>query len=161
MTGVILFAHGSLLCGAGQSLIAHAQRLREMGIAPIVEVGYLNYSEPRFLAAVARCAEQGATHIVVTPYFLIPGKFVSIDLPKAVAEAQSKFPALDYTVVPALGFDERLADALITSANGARPSEAWGEALEESVAFCRALPECPLYATVACPHKPERTEAIA
>ncbi len=161
MTGVILFAHGSLLCGAGQSLLVHAQRLRESGGAPIVEIGYLNYSEPRFIEAVARCAERGATRIIVTPYFLIPGKFVSVDLPRAVAEAERQFPALSFSVASAIGFDERLADALISAAEGAKSEEAWGDALGEAVAFCRALPECPLYETTACPRGAKQREEVA
>ena len=151
MQGVILFAHGSLLCGAGQSLLKHAQRLRAMEVAPIVEVGYLNYSEPPFVQAVERCREQGATHITVTPYFLAPGKFVTVDLPKAVEEAQRLFPALSFTIAPAIGFDERLADALITAAEEARTAEFWGAAEAEATAFCRASAECPLFATPACP----------
>lgn len=149
MTGLILFAHGSLLCGAGQSLLAHAQRLREAGLAAIVEVGYLNYSEPRFIEAVEKCAVQGATRIVVTPYFLTPGKFVSVDLPRAVETAQREFPALQFTIASAIGFDERLADALVAAAAEAKPAEAWGEALSEATAHCRALSECPLYSACA------------
>ncbi|HLK56589.1 MAG TPA: CbiX/SirB N-terminal domain-containing protein, partial [Chthonomonadaceae bacterium] len=87
MDAVILFSHGSVLCGSGVALDAHADRLRARGIAPIVTVGYLNYSEPPFLQAVAQCVAQGATRIIVAPYFLVPGYFVKVDLPKSVAAA--------------------------------------------------------------------------
>lgn len=154
MRAVILFAHGSLLCGAGQALLVHAARLRELGIAPLVEIGYLNYSEPPFLEAVAKCTEQGATQIIVTPYFLVPGKFVKVDLPKAVAEAESKFPNIAFILAEAIGFEERLADALLRSAQEARPPEAWGRDVEAATEFCRPSPECPLYLTPFCPKCP-------
>lgn len=154
MRAVILFAHGSLLCGAGQALREHAERLRVSDIAPIVEVGYLNYSKPPFLEAVQSCVEQGATQIIVTPYFLVPGKFVRVDLPKAVQEAQTQFPSLVFVIAEAIGFEERLADALILSAGEARPPETWGRDLEAATAFCRPSPECPLYQTPLCPKCP-------
>ena len=116
MDAVILFSHGSLLCGAGEALKVQAERLRARNIAPIVEVGYLNYSEPPFADAVASVVAQGATRILVTPYFLIPGKFVKVDLPRAVFEAQSAHPDVTFLVAEAIGFDPRLADALLDSA---------------------------------------------
>ena len=153
MDSVILFSHGSLLCGAGEALENHAARLRERGIAPLVAVAYLNYNEPTFLQSVQSCAEAGATRIRVAPYFLIPGKFVKVDLPKQVAEAQSAFPAISFEIADALGFDERLADALIESANGAAP-DGWRVNLERAQQSCRPDPQCPLYNTPFCPKHP-------
>src|SRR5207253_2121682 len=40
MDALILFSHGSVLCGAGQALDEHAARLRERGDFGIVEIGY-------------------------------------------------------------------------------------------------------------------------
>jgi sirohydrochlorin ferrochelatase len=154
MNAVILFSHGSLLCGAGEALQAHAERLRSQGIAPIVRVGYLNYSEPLFVEAVAECVAQGVKRILVAPYFLISGYFVKVDLPKALAEAQERFPDVEFTVAEAIGYDERLADALIASAQAARTAEHWREDLQRAAGFCRANVECPLYNTPDCPARP-------
>jgi len=153
MKSVILFSHGSLLCGAGEALENHAARLRERGTAPLVKVGYLNYNEPTFLQTVQACAEAGATQIRVSPYFLIPGKFVKVDLPKQVAEAQAAFPNITFEIADALGFDERLADALIESANGAA-ADGWRINLERAQLACRPDPQCPLYNTAFCPKHP-------
>src|SRR5436190_543250 len=125
MDAVILFSHGSVLCGAGEALNAHAARLRGDGIAPMVAVGYLNYSEPLFAETVAQCAAAGATRILVAPYFLIPGYFVKVDLPKAIEAVQADYPALEFVLAPPLGFDEVLADALIESAQEAREPAFW------------------------------------
>jgi sirohydrochlorin ferrochelatase len=154
MHGIILFAHGSLLCGAGQTLLKHAERLRNQGLAPVVEVGYLNYSEPPFLEVVERCVAQGVTEIIVTPYFLVPGKFVRVDIPQAVAEAQERFPQMLFRVAEAIGFEERLAEALIQSAKQGRPPEEWGRDVEQATAFCRPAEVCPLYQTPFCPKAP-------
>src|SRR5207237_10459289 len=71
--GLILFSHGSVLCGAAETLREHAQRLADSGRWRRVEVGFLNYSEPRFAEAVRACARAAVRRIVVAPYFLIPG----------------------------------------------------------------------------------------
>lgn len=154
MNAVILFSHGSLLCGAGEALQKHAARLRARKIAPIVEVGYLNYSEPLFMETVTKCVAMGADRIVVTPYFLVPGYFVKVDLPKAVKAAQEAFPELPFVIAEALGFDERLADSLIDSALSAQDSRFWRMELANAAKFCRPSPTCPLYESTSCPKKP-------
>ena len=121
MDAIILFSHGSLLCGAGETLRAHARRLRESAVAPRVEVGFLNFSEPDFLTTVAGLVSEGATQIRIAPYFLIPGKFVKVDLPRRMDEAKTQFSQVEFTVAEPLGFDPRLADALLHSAAHAKP----------------------------------------
>lgn len=151
MNAVILFSHGSLLCGAEQALQAHAERLRRQGLASMVRIGFLNYTEPLFLQTVAECVAQGVTRILVVPYFLVPGYFVRVDLPRLLDEARTRFPKVTFTVTEAIGYDERLADALIASAQVARPLEQRQDAWEQVAAFCRRNPECPLFATPQCP----------
>ncbi len=161
MDAVILFSHGSLLCGAGEALAAHAARLRAQGLAPVVEIGYLNYSEPPFVEAVAKCVAAGADRILVTPYFLVPGKFVKVDLPRVVEEAQAAYPEIKFEVAEAIGYDVELAEAISASARAAVPPEAWQDDLKRAALACRANPECPLYGTPSCPATPEAARPVA
>ena len=154
MDAIILFSHGSLLCGAGEALNRHAERIRATGKAPIVEVGYLNYSDPPFLDTVKKCFDLGVTHLVIVPYFLVPGYFVRVDLPKAIEQAKIAFPTLQFSVAEAIGFDERLADALIQSGEGAREQTDWRNELSNASNFCRPSNSCPLYGTPNCPKVP-------
>src|SRR5437763_16236689 len=101
MTALILFSHGSVLCGAGQALEDHAARLRDRGGFDIVEIGYMNYSRPTFEASVERCAAVGATRSVVVPYFLVPRKFATNDLSAHVQRAMDLHSALAFAVAPA------------------------------------------------------------
>lgn len=151
---IILFSHGSLLCGSGEALKGHARRLQAQGLAPIVEVGYLNYSEPPFAEAVEKCVAAGATRLLITPYFLIPGKFVKVDLPQAVAQEQAAHPNIEFVVAQAIGYDDALADALIESAKTAAPPDTWRDDLKRAPQFCRPAPLCPLYDTLDCPKHP-------
>lgn len=155
MDALILFSHGSLLCGAGEALDSHAGRLRQRGRWLMVEVGYMNYSEPTFAEAVAKCEAQGATRVVVLPFFLVPGFFVTKSLPELLARAQADHPRLEFVIAEALGFDERLADALIEAAQSPLGPDQWRDDLTAAARGCRARPDCPLYGTPDCPRAPE------
>lgn len=159
MEALILFSHGSVLCGAGETLRQHARRLRERGGYALVEVGFLNYSEPTFAEAAARCREAGAARIIVVPYFLVPGKFVKVDLPTQIAAVRERWPEMEFRIAPPIGFDARLADALLEQAAGARGSERWRDDLCRASDFCEADPQCPLYGTPRCPRVPSNVEA--
>lgn len=151
MDALILFSHGSLLCGAGDALKSHAEGLREHGEFSPVEIGYLNYSEPPFADAVDKCVAAGAKRIVVTPYFLVSGYFITKSLPEKIAEAQAKHPEITFTVAEAFNYDETLADAVWEAALTAHEPDEWREPLRRAAAACRPSPECPLYGTPACP----------
>src|SRR5688500_8123229 len=154
MDALILFSHGSLLCGSGEALNAHAERLRARGDYPLVEVGYLNYSAPRFLETVEKVVAAGATRVIVVPYFLVAGKFVAADLPRCLDEARARFPEVEFRVADALRHAPGLADALLDAARGARTAEHWRDPLTRAASACEARLECPLYGTPACPRVP-------
>jgi sirohydrochlorin cobaltochelatase len=148
---IILFSHGSVLCGAGQNLAELAARMQARGDAAFVQVGYLNYSPPRFDEAFRRCVEQGATRITIVPYFLVAGKFVKEDLPDCIAAARAEFPQVEVRVADALRFHPLLADALLSCADRAQAPSAWRDTKAQTAAACRANPRCPLYGTDDCP----------
>ena len=90
-------------------MIRLAARLRERGVAPIAEAGFLNFSRPTIAEAVAKCVAAGATSVTVQPYFLIDGVYVQQDLPSDVATVAAQFPQLTIRVAPCFGFHEKLA----------------------------------------------------
>lgn len=153
-SALILFSHGSLLCGSGVALEEHAARLRENGDYMLVEIGYLNYSVPPFADAVAKCHGAGAERVIVLPFFLVPGYFVTKSLPEQIAGARTQYPGIEFVIADAIGFDERLADALIDSALEPLSPGAWRDDLAAASRSCRANPECPLYGTPDCPRAP-------
>ena len=160
MQGFLLFSHGSLLCGAGQALGEHATRMRaRLGGAP-VEIGYLNYSDPSCELGVERLVEAGATQIIIVPYFLVSGYFVTHSLPATLSPIRERFPEVEFTVADALGADEHLADALIESAQGASAdAEEWRDVYYDAAAFCRSRTDCPIYGTDRCPATAVRAES--
>ena len=109
MNGVVLIGHGSLHSDSGASMIRLAARLRERGVAPVAEAGFLNFSRPTIAEAVAKCVRAGATSVTVQPYFLIDGVYVQQDLPGDISKVAAQFPALTIRVAACFGFHEKLA----------------------------------------------------
>ncbi len=107
---VILIGHGSLRSASGASMIRIAARLRERGVAPVVEAAFLNYSRPTLAEVAQRVAAMGISSITVQPYFLIAGVYVQNDLRALIAEVNGQFPALRFQLAPVLGDHPALID---------------------------------------------------
>lgn len=102
-TAAILVGHGSLHSDSGRSMVQIATLLREQQVAPIVEAGFLNYNEPTLADAVAKAIAQGATQVIVQPYFLIEGHYVRNDLRQAVNTLAVTHAPVRFTVGEVLG----------------------------------------------------------
>jgi sirohydrochlorin cobaltochelatase len=116
---VVLVGHGSLRPGAGAAMMGLAEHARAAGLAPIVKAGFLNYSQPTFAEALAQCLAEGATEVVVQPYFLIPGKFVREDLARLVEDAQAAHPGRTIRLAEPFGDHPALARLLLKRAGAA------------------------------------------
>jgi len=151
-TALILFSHGSLLCGAGRTLEIHAGRIRATGVFASVEIGYLNYSQPSFEAAVERAVASGARQIVAAPYFLVEGRFVTADLPAKIAAVRDKHPNISIVLARAIADYVAIAGAITDLIPAAVPLDeaiaAWCTVPAEE---CRHDVQCPVYHTSACP----------
>ena len=99
----IVVGHGSLRSASGSAMIRIAARLREQGVAPIVEAGFLNYNRPTFAEAVEKCLAQGANELIVQPYFLIAGVYVVTDLPKLVKATMPSERGVHFHMAEPLG----------------------------------------------------------
>jgi sirohydrochlorin cobaltochelatase len=106
---VILIGHGSLRSASGASMIRIAARLRERGVAPVVEAAFLNYSRPTLAETVEKLAATGVTKIIIQPYFLIAGVYVQNDLRALIGEVNAQFPALTFQLAPVIGDHVALA----------------------------------------------------
>jgi sirohydrochlorin cobaltochelatase len=160
LEGLILFSHGSLLCGAGEALEVHAARLRESGRWAAVEIGYMNYSRPSFTESVSRMAQSGIRRITVQPYFLVPGKFITSDLPRHAALARAAHSDLEFRIGDPIGYDETIAEALLELAAAADEPAGWREDLRRAAAACEDDSRCPLFGTAQCPKTHAQETAI-
>ncbi len=102
-TAAVLVGHGSLQSDSGRAMLQVAELLREQRVAPVVEAGFLNYSQPTLADAVANAVTQAATSIIVQPYFLIEGHYVRQDLREAVRTLASTYRNVRFTIGDVLG----------------------------------------------------------
>lgn len=109
---LLVIAHGSVVPGAEREVWALADRLREKSELDVVEVGYLDYTEPSIPEAVAACVERGATEIVVLPYFLAEGYLVR-KVRLALTAAMANHPGVRLREARALGPDPRFAEIVM------------------------------------------------
>jgi sirohydrochlorin ferrochelatase len=111
--GVILVDHGSRVAESNEALLVVAQRFRATLGHPIVEPAHMELAEPSISLAVDRCVGQGATRIVVVPFFLLPGRHWRRDIPNLTQEACARHGHMPYLVTAPLGDAQGVVDVLI------------------------------------------------
>jgi sirohydrochlorin ferrochelatase len=109
-TGVVIFAHGSPVAEANDSVRRVAEAMS--GDYELVAPAFLESAEPTLAAAVEALVARGADRIVVAPYFLTLGLHLRRDLPRMVAEVAARTPGVAIEVTPPLEGHPALLDAL-------------------------------------------------
>src|SRR5690606_17597709 len=115
-----------------------------------VEVGYLNYSQPRFEAVVETAVSQGYEQITVLPYFLVDGYFVQKYLLELISAAQQKHSLLSFSYGKPLGDHRAMASAIDNSAQNAKEVSCWRQAWSNYNHYCQANETCPNFKAELC-----------
>ena len=118
--GIILVDHGSRRAESNEMLLEVVARFARTTSYPIIEPAHMELAEPSIRTAFARCVARGARTVVVHPYFLLPGKHWTEDIPALAAAAAAEHPGVRYAVTAPLGLhplmtriiEERIAEAL-------------------------------------------------
>jgi sirohydrochlorin cobaltochelatase len=108
--GILLVAHGSRDPG----WVTPFEQLRERVGAHghRVVLAYLERMVPDIETAVRELVAQECTHAVVVPLFLGQGGHVREDLPRIVAAEMQRHPSIMLTLMPPIGEDARVLDAI-------------------------------------------------
>jgi sirohydrochlorin ferrochelatase len=112
-TGLILFAHGSRIESANESVRAIAAELARAASLRHVQPAFLELGHPDLAGAVAALAERGVSRIVVIPYFLTLGLHLERDLPQLVAGLRTAHPGIEIQVTAPLEGHPALLDVLL------------------------------------------------
>lgn len=102
-TAVLLIAHGSRQQEANDDLYYFAEQLRQRGRYGWVEAAFLELAEPTIEVGAVRCVEQGASQVILLPYFLSAGVHVRRDLTEARDRLQARFPHVRFRLAEPLG----------------------------------------------------------
>jgi len=107
---VILLGHGSRVPGAGEGMEKLAARMRERMRQAIVEFCYMSKIGPHFPETFEKCIAQGATKMIVLPYFLHEGLHIREDIPEILLTEAKKHPGVELIQGRTLGYDDSLLD---------------------------------------------------
>jgi sirohydrochlorin ferrochelatase len=111
---VLLIAHGSREQAANDDLHDLAARLSAGGEHPIVVACFLELAEPDIPTGGDRCVGQGATQVLMIPYFLSAGVHLRRDLTAAREELHARHPGVEFRLGPPLG-PHPLLDSLVAA----------------------------------------------
>jgi sirohydrochlorin cobaltochelatase len=111
MRGLILFAHGARDPRWAEPLERLRERVARQAPGP-VSVAFLELMQPDFPTAAATLVAAGCRRVCVVPVFLGQGGHVRRDLAALLEAACARHPGVDVQVVPAVGEDDTVIDAL-------------------------------------------------
>jgi sirohydrochlorin ferrochelatase len=111
-TGVIIVDHGSSRPESNDMLLHFVEMFRQHSRYQIVEPAHMELAEPSIRTAFARCVHRGAQRVVVSPYFLLPGKHWYKDIPALTAEAARHFPGVPHMVTAPIGLHPMMAQVI-------------------------------------------------
>jgi sirohydrochlorin ferrochelatase len=117
MKGILIVDHGSIRHEANDMLRSMADLIQTMaGPDVVVRYGHMELADPNIAAGFSSCVEAGATDVTVFPYMLSPGRHSTSDIPRMVADVARKFPQVSFSVTPAFGMHEKLAEVVLERA---------------------------------------------
>lgn len=130
-TGLILVDHGSRRAESNTLHERTVRAWRDSGGPTIVEAAHMELAEPSIATAFDACVAQGATTVVVAPWFLGPGRHWDRDIPELTAAAAARHPGVRYLVTAPLGphpllfeiVEDRVRQCLAHTADGAPECE--------------------------------------
>lgn len=116
---LIIVDHGSKVDDANKMLVEIADLIRnkEDSGFEIITYCHMELAKPTISEAFDDCVSKGATHIVVHPYFLAPGRHSTQDIPRMVKEAAEQHPAVTYQVTEPLGIHDKIIDVVLERSN--------------------------------------------
>jgi sirohydrochlorin ferrochelatase len=111
-TAIVLIAHGSRTVSANKAHRQMAVDLEGMLAMP-VWAAFLELADPLIPAAIHQATAAGATRVLVLPYFLYPGRHLSLDIPELVATTAAMHPGVEIVTMPGFGEDPAVLGLLV------------------------------------------------
>lgn len=121
MKAILLVAHGSRRTQSNDEVISLANKLRKNCPQQydIVNAAFLELADVLIPDGIKQCVNDGATSIIVLPYFLNSGRHVVEDIPNIVSSTAAQYTDVDIKVASHLGASNLMMDLIIASADAA------------------------------------------
>ena len=112
VTAIVIFAHGSSIESANDSVRRIADSVRREAGFELVETAFLEQGRPDLGGAIEAAVAQGARRVVVVPYFLTLGLHLQRDLPNIVSSLAGLHKGVEIRVALPLDGHPALGDIL-------------------------------------------------
>jgi sirohydrochlorin ferrochelatase len=112
-TAIVLIAHGSRTVAANKAHRTMAVDLEAMLGLP-VWAAFLELADPLIPAAIHQATAAGATKVLVLPYFLYPGRHLSLDIPELVTTTAAMHPDVEIVMMDGFGADPAVLGLLVS-----------------------------------------------
>ena len=113
---LILVDHGSRFQGANDMLLDVVEMVKRLSGLERVYSAHMELAEPSIRQAFEQAVREGATAVVVHPYFLSPGRHSTTDIPHLVEEAAKEFPGVEHCVTAPLGVHPKIGEVILERA---------------------------------------------
>jgi len=120
MKSLLLVAHGSRLVSSNDAIKQLTSKLRSrLNTSGFdgVEYAFLELTEPSIPDGISSLVKEGATEVVILPYFLAPGTHVVDDVPELIAQAEKDYPNVQFRVMTHLGAVDGMIDLILSTAD--------------------------------------------
>ncbi|UJR85175.1 sirohydrochlorin chelatase [Sandaracinus amylolyticus] len=117
MRAILLVDHGSRVEAANAQLGEVARLVERIAAdGTIVRHAHMELAAPSIPEGIAALVREGATEIVVVPYFLAPGRHATSDVPEIAFGAAEHHRGVQVRVAAPLGVHELLAKLVLVRA---------------------------------------------
>ena len=123
---VLVVGHGSRREEANEDVRQAALQIGDRGRFQLIAAAFLEIAHPNISEGFAQLVESGATHIIVHPYFLSPGRHTRGDIPVEVSAAASHHPNVTWQITEPLSAHSLVIDASIERIREAKTSRSRG-----------------------------------
>ena len=122
MKALLLIAHGSRRKQSNDEVVLLADKLRNNCSQQysIVNAAFLELAEVLIPDGITQCVDEGASSIIVLPYFLNSGRHVVEDIPNILNDCIALYPEINISLAPHLGASSLMMELLIASAETAK-----------------------------------------
>lgn len=124
-TAILLMGHGSRIAEANDALNQVAAMVKAQTGADIVEVAFRELHQPDIQAGIDACVAQGASRILLYPYFLFAGAHVLHDLPEEMTAAEQRHTGLEMVLGTPLGVHPKLAEVVCERLDETLSANGW------------------------------------
>ncbi len=112
---LLVVDHGSREPEVAAHLARLAEELRRRQPGVAVYVAHLELVKPSIAEAIAACAADGISDLVVHPFFLVPGRHASRDVPREVEAAAAAHPGMRVRVSAPFGSAAAIVDLILAA----------------------------------------------